>query len=202
MELDLILDVIENNGYIGLFLWLWFGVVGMPVPNELIAMTVGLAASLGTLHPIPAFLVTYAGILCALTTSYFVGKYIGGPLLPYFRKNKRMNRAIDRSFRLIEKHHAVALLFSYFIPGIRNFAPFLYGLSQFSYRSFAVFAYTGALIWLTLTFSLGFWFGDHQETILRYETELFILLSGVLFLYVVIRVLLKRRLNKLGRSEG
>lgn len=202
MELDLVLETIDQNGYIGLFLWLWIGVFGMPVPNELIAMTVGLAASLGKMHPVLAFLVTYCGIVAALTTSYTVGKYIGGPLLPLFRKSKRMSRTIDRSFYVIDKHHAFSLLFSYFIPGLRNFVPFLYGLSRFSYRSFAFYAYSGALGWLVIVFSLGFWFGDHKETIIRYETEFFSMLIVVAILFILVKMFYRKKVKNFGRHEA
>jgi membrane-associated protein len=202
MELDFILDIIAENGYIGLFLWLWFGVVGMPVPNELIAMTVGVAASLGTLNPILIFLSTYFGIVAALTTSYLVGKYIGVRLLPFFQKSKRMARTIDRSFQSIEKHHAFSLLFSYFIPGLRNFVPFIYGLSKLSYKAFAIFAYSGAFIWLSIVFSLGYWFGDQKEIFVQYDTE--ILLMGTIafvFSFLLLKIINRKKGKKLRRSQ-
>lgn len=89
MELELILEIIENNGYLGLFLWLWVGVFVFPVPNELIVMTVGLSSSLKTLHPVLAFIVIYLGILAALSTCYTIGRLIGRPLLKYFHKSKK-----------------------------------------------------------------------------------------------------------------
>ncbi|MGS2779253.1 DedA family protein [Robertmurraya sp. GLU-23] len=203
MELDFILDIIEENGYLGLFLWLWFGVVGMPVPNEIIAMTVGLAASLGTLNPVCIFLSTYLGIVAALTTSYLAGKYIGVRLLPFFRKSKRMARTIDRSFQSIEKYHAFSLLFSYFIPGLRNFVPFIYGLSKLSYKVFALFAYSGAFIWLSIVFSLGYWFGDQKEILVEYETEL-LLMGSIVFVcaFLLIKVINRKKVKKLRRSSS
>lgn len=124
MELELILEIIENNGYLGLFLWLWVGVFIFPVPNELIVMTVGLSSSLKTLHPALAFIVIYLGILAALSTCYTIGRLVGRPLLKYFHKSKRMSKTIDSSLKLMEKYHAFSLSFSYFVPGIRNFLPF------------------------------------------------------------------------------
>jgi membrane-associated protein len=202
MELDFILDIIAENGYIGLFLWLWFGVVGMPVPNELIAMTVGVAASLGTLNPILIFLSTYFGIVAALTTSYLAGKYIGVRLLPFFQKSKRMARTIDRSFQSIEKHHAFSLLFSYFIPGLRNFVPFIYGLSKLSYKAFAIFAYSGAFIWLSIAFSIGYWFGDQKEILVQYDTE-FLLMGSIAFVFsfLLLKIINRKKGKKLRRSQ-
>lgn len=196
MELDFILNLIEENGYIGLFLWLWIGVFGIPIPNEIISMTIGLAASMKVLNPIVMFIVTYLGILAALTTSYLIGKYIGRPLLPFFEKRKRSATVIEKSLRIMDKYHAYSLTFSYFIPGMRNFVPFLYGLSKLPFKTFIIFAYTGAAIWLTIFFSLGYWFGDHKETIVEYEKEILLIAGAVLMCFLALKVVRRKKKEK------
>lgn len=197
MDLDFILEIIEVGGYSGLFLWLWLGVFGAPVPNEVIAMTVGIAASQEVMHPVMMFIVTYGGILAALTTCYTIGRFIGGPILPFFQKRKRFSKAIDRSFQVMDKYHAYSLSFSYFIPGLRNFIPFLYGVSKLPFKTFAFFAYLGALVWLALTFSLGYWFGDHKDKIVQWETEFLIVAGFLLVGIVLIKLIKKKRKQKL-----
>lgn len=193
MELDFILNLIEENGYIGLFLWLWFGIFGVPIPNEVIIMTVGLAASQGVLNPFLTFFVVYMGILAALTTSYLLGRYIGRNLLAFFKKRKRFSHNIEKSLRMMEKYHAFSLSMSYFIPGVRNFIPFLYGFSRLSYKTFAMFAYTGSFVWLIIMFSLGYTFGDHIETIMVYGKEMLIVIIALAIAYVTYKHLRKRK---------
>ncbi|URM33677.1 DedA family protein [Cytobacillus firmus] len=193
MELELVLEIIEDNGYLGLFLWLWVGVFIFPVPNELIVMTVGLSSSLKTLHPVLAFIVIYLGILAALSTCYTIGRLIGRPLLKYFHKSKRMSKTIDSSLKLMEKYHAFSLSFSYFVPGIRNFLPFLYGFSKLPFKKFALFAYSGALIWLSLAFTIGYVFGDHIDTIIKHEKEILIGLAGIAAILLIFRITRKKR---------
>lgn len=197
MELEFVLDIIEKGGYLGLFLWLWLGVFGAPLPNEIIAMTVGLAASEDVLHPVVTFFVTYAGIVAALTTAYSLGRFIGRPLLPFFQKKKRFSKVIDRSLKVMDKYHSYSLSLSYFIPGVRNFVPFLYGVSKLPLKTFALFAYTGAFVWLSITFSLGFWFGDHKEKIFQTEKEFLIFGCIGLGLYIVFTLLKWKRKQKL-----
>lgn len=197
MELEFILDIIEKGGYVGLFLWLWLGVFGAPLPNEIIAMTVGLAASEDVLHPVVTFFVTYGGILSALSTAYLLGRFIGRPLLPFFLKKKRFSKVIKRSFKVMEKYHSYSLSVSYFIPGLRNFVPFLYGVSKLPFKTFALFAYSGAFVWLSITFSLGYWFGDHKEKIFQLEKEFLILGCMVLGVYIVFTLFKWKRKQKL-----
>lgn len=199
MELDYILLLIEENGYVGLFLWLWFGVFGIPVPNEVIAMTVGMVSSMSVLHPLGAFLVTYAGMTAALTTCYTLGRFIGRPLIKYFHKRKRFAKIIDDSLRLMDKHHAFSLSLSYFIPGLRNFVPFLYGFSRLPFKTFALFAFSGALLWLAVAFTLGYLFGDHIDAIILYGKEA--LLAGAVFALIILVIKTRSRRKKEKQRE-
>ncbi|WP_077214455.1 DedA family protein [Bacillus dakarensis] len=201
MELEFILDLIEKSGYLGLFLWLWLGVFGAPIPNEVIIMTVGLAASEEVLNPVITYFVTFFGMMAALTTCFLIGKYIGGPLLPFFQKRKRLSRTIDKSIKFMNKYHAHSLMISYFFPGLRNFVPFLYGVSKLPFKTFALFAYSGAFIWLTIMFSLGFWFGDHRDTIVKYETELFVVAGISLLVVVLFKLMRRKRRQKLKSTQ-
>lgn len=197
MDMDFILTIIDDNGYIGLFFWLWFGAFGIPIPNEVIIMTVGFAASLKVLNPFITFLVTYCGIVAALTTSYLLGRYVGRPFMSFFEKRKRFSKKMAASLRLIEKYHAFSLSISYFLPGVRLFVPFLYGVSRLSFKNFVVFSYSGVLVWLSIMFSIGYFFGDNIDTILSYGQELLIVISVI----AVVSFLIKRVLRKRTRKE-
>lgn len=192
MEIDFILGIIEKSGYLGLFFWLWIGVIGAPVPNEVLGMLVGAAASRGVLQPVVTFFTVYLGILAAITTAYVGGRLIGSRLLLVLQKRKRFRKTINKSLKFIEKYHKYSLLFSYFFPGLRNFVPFLYGISGLSYKSFALFAYTGALTWLTIIFNVGFWLRDNKVKITGLEPEFFIIIGVATVCFVVI-ILIKRK---------
>ncbi|AIE61181.1 DedA family protein [Bacillus methanolicus] len=193
MDLDFILNIIEEGRYIGLFFWLWLGIFGMPVPNEVIIMTVGFAASMKVFNPFLTFTVTYAGILFALTTIYLLGRFLGRPLLRFLEKWKTFAHSISVSLNLIEKYHSYSLLFSYFLPGVRNFVPFIYGSSRLSFKAFAFFAYIGAFMWLSVVFTLGYLFGDHIDAIMHYGKE-FLIFVGISFtIFVIVKIYKKRK---------
>lgn len=185
LELELIMEVFETGGYWGLFLWLWLGVFGVPVPNEVIVLTLSFAASLGAIDPLTTFLVTYVGILFALNTLYLLGRIMGRRLLGFFQKQKRFSKHIDRSLYFMEKYHAFSLILCYPIPGIRNFVPFLYGSSRLPFKTFALYAYTGVFIWLFSLFSLGYLFADHIDHVAMYGYEIIIVLLVILGFYFI-----------------
>lgn len=193
MEIDILWDILERAGYIGLFLWLWLSVFGAPLPNEVIAMTIGLAASEDVFHPVATFFVTFFGIVAALTTAYSLGRFVGRPLITLLRKRKRFARLIERSLVFLEKHHAYSLFFSYFFPGLRNFVPFMYGVSKLPFKTFMLFAYLGAFAWLTITFNLGYWFGEHRDIIFQREKEGFIVFVVVFILFIIYKWMKKTK---------
>lgn len=175
MDLDLVINIIEENGYMGLFLWLWFGIFVIPVPNEVLLMTVGLASSMGSLNPFLAFIVSYSGISAAFTTSYLLGRVIGRRLLRFLEKRKRFANTIESSMKMMEKYHAFSLSLSCFVPGARNLVPLLYGFSRLPFKTFAVFAYSGAFIWVLIVFMVGYLFGDKMDAIMEYDKEMWLL---------------------------
>lgn len=73
-ELSLLMG---HNGYLGLFFCLWLGIIGMPIPDEVVVMTGGMVTSIGVMKPIPAFIVTYLGVVSGLTLGYTVGRILG-----------------------------------------------------------------------------------------------------------------------------
>jgi membrane-associated protein len=188
MDLEMVINIIEDNGYLGLFLWLWFGVFVIPVPNEVILMTVGLASSKGALNPILAFLVTYMGISAAFSSSYLLGRVIGTRLLRMLEKKKRFANSIESAMKLMEKYHAFSLSLSCFAPGVRYLVPLLYGFSRLPFKTFALFAYSGAFVWVSIIFVLGYLFGDKMDVVMKYNKEFWLVvlafaLISIIFVY-------------------
>lgn len=194
MDLELVINIIEDNGYLGLFLWLWFGVFVIPVPNEVILMTVGLASAKGALHPVLAFLVTYMGISAAFTSSYLLGRIIGRRVLGLLEKKKRFANSIESAMKLMEKYHAFSLSLSCFAPGVRYLVPLLYGFSRLPFKTFAIFAYCGAFVWVSIIFVLGYLFGDKMDIVMKYNKEVWLVilaLAIITFIFVLRRRTIK-----------
>ena len=88
MELHELLSYIEQYGYWALFFCLWLGIIGMPIPDEMIVMSGGFVSSLGILNVIPAFLLTYLGVVSGLSLGYILGKIFGTKVLDKLMKRK------------------------------------------------------------------------------------------------------------------
>ena len=193
MELDAIMKVIEQYGYIGLFFWLWVGVIGIPIPNEVIVTSVGYGGSLDLLNPIYLFLITYLGLIAAITTCFAVGKFAGSLILERIKKRKNVANYVNRSVTLINKYHVFSLCISYFIPGLRTMVPFLFGMSGLPYVKFILIAYPTVLIWLTLFFTLGYQLEEQLDGGL--QPEVIFVIAIILLCLVSIISIVKWRLR-------
>jgi membrane-associated protein len=161
---DILLNLIEHYGYLALFFALWLGIVGMPIPDEAIVMTGGLVTTLGLLNPIPAFILTYMGVISGLSLGYILGNRIGVRILNRIIKNKQSTkRYIFKSQDILEKFGQYALVISYFLPVVRHLMPYLVGIGKMPYPKYALYSYSTGLIWTLIYFFLGRLFGDHIE---------------------------------------
>lgn len=200
MEQEVIGNIIEKFGYIGLYFWLWFGMFGVPIPNEVIVSTIGYLAATNIFRPILIYIVTYFGLLSATTTSYLMGKIFGSVLLNHLKKRKKINQHIERSLALIDKYHSFSLTISYFLPGLRTMVPFVFGISRLSFYKFAIFSYTTVFVWMTLFFLLGYTLGENEQMIRQMSEELVLIATIALLAFSIFNILRRKRRNGIKRD--
>lgn len=198
MDLSEIVSIIQENGYIGLYLWLWVGAFIIPIPNEVIVSTIGFFASEDVFVPWRIFLVTYAGILTAVTTSYIFGRFAGHAMVVLFNKQNKMRKKIDRGLSLIEKYNTFALAFCYFVPGFRILFPFLFGFSKLSFLKFATTLYTAIFVWVSIIFSVGYFAGEEFiDGFIKYYDIVIGIAVAALVVFVLVKIKKTRKLRKL-----
>ncbi|MBD8070480.1 DedA family protein [Bacillus sp. PS06] len=203
MELETIIAHIEDYGYFGLFLWLWLGVLGIPIPNEVITMSVGYASSLEILDPYYLFACTFLGLVAANTTSYLFGRIAGTRVLAALKKRKSTEKTLNRALRLNKKYRIFALVVSYFIPGLRTMVPLLFGISGLKFYKFALISYITILVWATSYFVLGSILGDQIYLLL--DTRIHVIVSVLLtifFIYVTVWMYIRSKGRGKLKSTG
>jgi membrane-associated protein len=198
MEVDLLMSIIEQYGYVAIFFLLWLGIVGLPIPDELVVATGGFLASIGVLNPWYAFLAGYLGVASGLTIGFLLGKYFGKPILQWLCKTEKTRAAVERSTGLLEKYGTAALCISYLFPVVRHVVPYLVGLGGMTFRRYAALSYPIGLVWTVAFYFIGYVFGNHVEVIIEVIRKygfyaLLVVVVGLAVMYFVRKVLLGGR---------
>ncbi|WP_242315134.1 DedA family protein [Bacillus cereus group sp. BfR-BA-01355] len=194
MELNELMSYIEQYGYWALFFCLWLGIIGMPIPDEMIVMSGGLVSSMGILDLIPAFLLTYLGVVSGLSLGYILGKIFGTKILNKLMKKKK-TKYLLKSQEMIAKYGHYTLVISYFIPVVRHIVPYLVGMNNMSFKTYAIYSYVTGFVWTLVYFLLGSIFGKHIEVIVTLATEYGIYFGGIVIVVCSISYMYMHKKN-------
>lgn len=151
--------------YVILFLVIFCetGLVVTPfLPGDSLLFALGALAAIENafLHfPTLLIVLMIAGIL-GDSVNYSIGRKIGPKV---FRKEKSWWFRKDHLLKteaFYEKHGGKTIILARFMPIIRTFAPFVAGIGQMRYDRFVFFNIAGAISWVALFLSAGYYFGN------------------------------------------
>jgi len=154
-----LLQWLSHYGPSALFFAQMLGIFGLPIPDEFLLTVAGALAREGHLPIGWTLIAAIAGALSGITLSYVVGRTIGTATL------HRVVHVSDASFGLAQRwFHRWLLMFGYYIPGVRHCTALAAGSAPLQYREFALFAYTGAVIWCLSFLTFGYLTGPRWRT--------------------------------------
>lgn len=153
----------------------------MPIPDEMIVMSGGFVSSVGILSVVPSFVLTYLGVVSGLSLGYILGKIFGIKVLGKLMKKKKAKYLL-KSQEIVEKYGHYALVISYFIPVVRHIVPYLVGMNNMSFKTYAIYSYVIGFVWTLVYFVLGSLFGKHIEMIVTLVTEYGIYFGGIVII--------------------
>jgi membrane protein DedA with SNARE-associated domain len=164
--MESVLAWVSHYGYAGLFGLLVLGILGLPIPDETLLMFSGYLIYRGRFHPALAFVTGFGGSCCGISLSYTIGRTLGYGFVHRYGRYVRLTE--PRINGIKAWFHRIGhwlLTIGYFIPGVRHFTALVAGLSHLEYRTFAVFAYSGAAIWVATFLSIGYFVGEAWQSV-------------------------------------
>ncbi|WP_026573632.1 DedA family protein [Bacillus sp. UNC438CL73TsuS30] len=189
--------LIAHFGYMGIIIALIGGIIGLPIPDEVLLTYVGYNVFQGNLSYIPSLLCAAAGACGGITLSYFLGVKLGVPFLNrYGPKLHITEERVNRTKKLFMKMGPFLLLIGFFIPGIRHITAYLAGINRYTYKKFVLFAYSGAVIWCFSFITLGRILGENWTAVAGYFSRYSIILI-ILFILVTIIIYTYQRKRRI-----
>jgi membrane protein DedA with SNARE-associated domain len=173
-----VLEWLAQYGLQGLFGLQVLGIVGLPVPDEILLTVAGTLARAGKLPLAGTVAAAIGGAATGITISYLAGRFVG---LAAMRRVLHIPDEVLRRAQHWFAHSGRWLLtFGYFIPGVRHVTAVAAGSSGLGYGHFAAYAYLGAAIWSSFFVGAGYLLGDRWRPAfeaLRHNLRLVILVA-------------------------
>lgn len=183
--IEFIEQLLDQYGYLVLLIGLPLDAIALPIPPGNTTLTLaGYLSFTGTFTWYVALLAAYVGAVVGITITYWIGFRVGKPMIDRYGKWLGLKQTtLQRTRELYEKYGNQLLLFSFFTPGIRQFIGYFIGIIRVPFQIFALYAYIGAAIWVSLFFVVGYVFGDqwHRALLLLEKYLKYLLICIIIF---------------------
>src|SRR5437667_228290 len=153
MSFEFLAGLVLAHGYLVVFLAVALDCAALPIPGELLLLTIGGLAVKGHLDPAWAITVAAAGVIIADSVSYWMGR-MGG----------------HRVFARFGRHWTpgtTTLVFGRFVIGARVVVPPMAGARRLPYGRFLVCDALGAAMWATSYVLVGYGAGANLGALQR-----------------------------------
>jgi membrane protein DedA with SNARE-associated domain len=207
---DLVTQVYEAVGYLGVALWVAIESVIIPIPSELVLPFAGFLVGEGraieplTGQPWNVLLVTLFGTIGATLgalVAYAIGMFGGRPVIERWGRYLGITPAdLDRADDFFDRHGNAAAFFGRMVPVIRSLVSFAAGIAHMPLGRFVVFTFLGSLPWTLLLVVAGVVMGANWEEIggilKRFEYLVLAILAVIALLWIWFRIVKLRRLGR------
>ncbi|KOO46115.1 DedA family protein [Priestia koreensis] len=187
-----IVHLLNQYGYIVLFISLMLELIIVPIPNEALMSYVGVLCYQGDMNIYLSILSAGLGGVAGVSVSYWIGYKLGAPFFRKYGHYVHMGPdKLEKMEKWYEKYGRVLVMFSYFIPGVRHVASIFSGVIHLPFRIFSIFAYIGVFIWVSTFMVLGNILGpkwhEYEGEIKKWLVVASIIVAIVGILYFVIK---------------
>jgi len=156
-----------HYGSFALFCLLALGIIALPVPEETLMVIAGVLMYNEQVSMPATVIAALGGSIFGITVSYLLGITLGTYFLKKYGKYVGLTeKRLETVHNWFERFGKWTLVIGYFIPGVRHLTGFAAGSSKLEYKYFALFAYTGALLWVSVFLSIGYFFGNYWLQVL------------------------------------
>jgi len=167
LHLDKHLDIMIRQygpwiyGILFAIIFIETGLVVMPfLPGDSLLFIAGAFAATGALS-LPALIVLLiVAAVLGNTSNYWIGRKVG-PRVFQWENSKFFNRnAFNKAHAFYEKHGAITLIATRFLPFLRTFSPFVAGVAAMGHGRFQFYNITGGALWIVSLSVAGYLFGN------------------------------------------
>ena len=190
-----IIEVMNNWGYIGIFLLIMLENLFPPIPSEIILTFGGFMTIESSLSIIGVIVISTIGSLIGGIILYYIGKIFNVDTLikivtsKYGKLLRIKPKDIKSADKWFDNKGNKAVFFCRFIPIVRSLISIPAGMSEMPMPKFITYTFFGSAIWNTLLVLIGAFAGDKKDLIIDFiskSSDVILIILILLFIGVVI----------------
>lgn len=180
--------------YSVIFLLLFLGGLGLPLPEDLIVLAGGYLAYEGYAQLYIVIPIAIFGALVGDFTIYFIGRSFGEGFIR-FRYLKRFlsKKNLVKIRNYFSRHGNKTIFFARFVAGFRMAVYLVAGTLKISIPRFIFVDSLGAFISVPIVVFLGYFFGEHIKLLLLVINRLKFSILFILIIFCVLYYIYKKK---------
>lgn len=195
---DIILEIINQFGYFGVFLLITVENIFPPIPSEVILTFSGFATTFSSMEIMGVILASTLGSVFGALILYLIGRLLNADRLERlfdsrFAKAMRLKKEdVRKAENWFVKYDSKAVFLCRFVPIVRSLISIPAGMSKMRLKLFIPLTSIGTLIWNVILINLGRLVGetwgkvasvvDFYSTVVAVILGVIALICGYLFI--------------------
>ena len=192
---EFVLVIIQQLGYIGVFLLMLLESTMAPVPSELVMPFAGFLAAQGVMDFWLVMIVATLGSITGSLISYWIGRVLEHETILKFGKFFLINKHdLDIAHEWFNKYGGMIIFACRFVPAVRHVISIPAGFAEMDLKKFIVFTAAGAFLWNLILAYAGVILQENWTVLNEYFSiiDVFVIVAiiavGALFIWKKLRV--------------
>ena len=198
---EMIIEIMNNFGYLGVFLLIAIENVFPPIPSEVILLFGGFMTTFSDMNIVGVIIASILGSILGAIVLYYIGKILNKERLKKIITSKpgkilRLKpEDIDKADNWFDTKGNKTVFFCRFVPIIRSLISIPAGMSEMPMKKFLIYTTAGSLIWNAALTIAGSIVGENWTSIVdimdQYSHIILVLL--IIIFIVAVAVFYKKR---------
>ncbi|HTY89973.1 MAG TPA: DedA family protein [Methanocella sp.] len=195
---SIVMDIIGNLGYQGIFILMTLESAGLPIPSEVIMPYGGfMASSSGIWHVVGVAVIGTLGTGLGSAIGYLVGAWGGKPFVDKYGKFFGVNaQKMLWAERWFCKYGEAACIYTRLLPVVRSIVNVPAGLLSMDFKKFITYSMLGAFPWCMVLAFIGYVLGENWQSIMAYShvltfaivTVVVVIIAAAAVIYLLVRM--------------
>ena len=201
MEIASLIGSLEHFSYFAIFILLSVAGYLVPLPEEVLLISIGYLLSTGVGHIPTVLIVSLLGLIVGDNLVYWLARF-NHRFTDKFRA-KLKPKTLEKYEQLMKKHARLTVFGTRFIAGLRFLGPFLAGSHKIKWSKFQFFNLLALLIYTPLFLFLGYHFHARLEVLIA-QVEFIrhiIFVTAIILLGIAGVYLIRRWIYKGDKNE-